>query len=83
MALPPGDVIAAPAGIIMYRPGGSKSEGDMRDDPLYKGLKKAGLFGGSTSAPFLSLKQGPGGPMLPGINMSCVSDRSCRGEVAR
>ncbi len=53
--LPPGDLHVAPAGLMMYRPGGAVSEDDMKDDPLYKALKRANLFGGFTSKPFARL----------------------------
>jgi hypothetical protein len=42
-----------PAGLIMYSPFGSTEE-QLKDDPLYRALKKANLFGGLTSRPFLS-----------------------------
>ena len=49
-----GEVLPIPAGVMMYRPGGAASEDELKDDPLYIALKKAGLFGGYTSQPFAS-----------------------------
>jgi hypothetical protein len=64
VALPPGiktyapeapreDKWFAPAGLIMFSPAGS-TEDQLKDDPLYRALKRANLFGGTTSRPFLS-----------------------------
>jgi hypothetical protein len=62
--LPPGEALAAPAGIVMYRPGGARSEEEMAADPLYRALKKANLFGGFAGIPFLSSEKLSLGPML-------------------
>lgn len=43
----------APAGLVMYSPLGS-NEDDLKDDPLYRALKAANLFGGTTNKPYLS-----------------------------
>lgn len=59
-----GETLAVPAGLVMYKPGGAKSEDDMKDDPLYSALKKANLFGGFTAGPFLSPESLSMGPML-------------------
>lgn len=59
-----GEMLPAPAGLVMYKPGGATNEADMKDDPLYRALKAANLFGGFTSSPFLSIEQ-PMGPRLP------------------
>jgi len=63
--LPAGEVLAPPAGIVMHSPGIGSSEEELKDDPLYRGLKKAGLYGGATSKPFASLELSPATPMLP------------------
>ena len=62
--MPPGETLAVPAGVLMHRPGGSKTNDDMKDDPLYIALNKAGLFGGTTGG-WLSRDAGPDGPKLP------------------
>lgn len=76
-ALPPGITIYAPeapredkwfapAGLIMFSPVGS-NEDQLKDDPLYRALKKADLFGGTTSKPFLSPDlRGPVPALIPG-----------------
>ncbi len=61
----PGEMLFVPVGIMMYMPGGSKDEKEMKDDPLYIALKKANLFGGFMAKPFSSPKLFPGAPMLP------------------
>lgn len=63
--LPSGDLLAAPAGVVMYKPGGAISEDDLKDDPLYKALEKAGLFGGFVAKPFATLSLSPNTPLLP------------------
>jgi hypothetical protein len=62
--LPPGDIIAVPAGLMMYSPKG-QSEGELKDDPVYKALKRANLFGGTTSQPFATLTLRPNTPLIP------------------
>jgi hypothetical protein len=42
---PRADKWYAPAGLIMYSPMGT-SEAALKDDPLYRALKRANLFGG-------------------------------------
>jgi len=56
----------APAGLIMYSPAG-QSEDQLKDDPLYRALKAANLFGGTTAQPFLSPEvRGPVPALIPG-----------------
>jgi hypothetical protein len=64
---PPADRWFAPAGLIMYSPLGSNIE-QLKDDPLYRALKAANLFGGTTGGPFLSpqLHGGRGPELLQG-----------------
>lgn len=50
---PRADKWFAPAGLLMYSPLGA-NEDQLGDDPLYRALKAAKLFGGTTSRPFLS-----------------------------
>jgi hypothetical protein len=58
----------APAGLVMYSPLG-QSEEQLKEDPLYRALKAANLFGGTTSRPFLSLQlRGPTPAEIPGYN---------------
>jgi len=58
----------APAGLIMYSPLGT-NEDTLKDDPLYRALKAANLFGGTTSRPFLSPQlRGPIPAVIPGYN---------------
>jgi len=72
-----GELLYVPAGVMMYRPGGAKSEDDMKDDPLYIALKKAKLFGGFTAGPFASTKLGPMGPQLdPRVHIVYVGQKS-------
>jgi hypothetical protein len=54
--LPTGEVFSAPAGVMMYSPSGRAGTGEepLKDDPLYIALKKANIFGGTTSRPFLT-----------------------------
>ena len=59
-----GEVPHVPPGVLMYKPGGATGEDELKDDPVYKALKKAKLFGGTASQPFASLERGPQGPML-------------------
>jgi hypothetical protein len=78
-ALPPGtttyvpeppneDKWFAPAGLIMFSPMGSTEE-QLKDDPLYRALKKANLFGGLASRPFLSPEvRGPTPALIPRYN---------------
>jgi hypothetical protein len=78
-ALPPGTTIFspepprddkwfAPAGLIMFSPLGSTEE-QLKDDPLYRALKKSNLFGGLTSKPFLSPDlRGPTPALISGYN---------------
>jgi hypothetical protein len=55
---PPGeDKWFAPAGLVMYSPAG-RTEEQLKDDPLYRTLKAANLFGGLAGQPFLSLDSG-------------------------
>jgi hypothetical protein len=62
---PPGeDKWFAPAGLLMYSPAG-QTEKELKDDPLYRTLKAANLFGGITGQPFLS--PNARGPMLPPV----------------
>ncbi|MGM5020165.1 hypothetical protein [Tardiphaga sp. 367_B4_N1_1] len=56
----------APAGMLMFSPLGS-NEDQLKDDPLYRALKRAGLFGGTTGKPFLSPDvRGPIPALIPG-----------------
>jgi hypothetical protein len=58
----------APAGLMMYSPLG-QSEDQLKNDPLYRALKAANLFGGTTSRPFLSPQiRGPVPTVIPGYN---------------
>jgi hypothetical protein len=61
----PGEVAPVPAGVMMYKPGGATAENDLKDDPVYKALKRANLFGGTAAQPFASVERGPLGPLLP------------------
>jgi hypothetical protein len=61
--LPPGDIFTAPAGLVMYSPKG-QGEGELKDDPVYKALKRANLFGGTTAKPFATLTLRPNTPEL-------------------
>ena len=55
----------APAGLVMYSPRGHTEE-QLKDDPLYRTLKSANLFGGFTSQPFLSPElRGPVPTVIP------------------
>jgi hypothetical protein len=47
----------------MYSPKGQREE-DLKDDPLYKALKRANLFGGITAKPFATLTLRPNTPPL-------------------
>jgi hypothetical protein len=60
-----GEIMPIPAGVLMYKPGGTTSEDELKNDPLYNALKRAHLFGGTAARPFASLERGPQGPMLP------------------
>jgi hypothetical protein len=65
---PPADKWFAPAGLIMYSPVGS-NEAQLKDDPLYRALKAANLFGGTTGSPFLSGElRGPIPAIIPGYS---------------
>jgi hypothetical protein len=58
----------APAGLVMYSPLG-QNEDQLKDDPLYRALKAANLFGGTTSRPFVSPQiRGPVPTLIPGYN---------------
>jgi hypothetical protein len=58
----------APAGLIMFSPLGS-NEDQLKHDPLYLALKRAGLFGGTTSKPFLSPDiRGPAPQLITGYS---------------
>ena len=61
----PGEIMPIPAGVLMYKPGGTIGEDELKNDPLYNALKKGHLFGGTAAQPFASLERGPQGPMLP------------------
>ena len=65
--LPPGDVFAAPAGLLIYAPSphGGNNEKDLKEDPLYKALTAARLFGGNASQPFATLTLSPSTPLIP------------------
>jgi hypothetical protein len=69
---PPEDKWWAPAGLMMYSPTGT-NEDTLKDDPLYRALKAANLFGGTTARPFISgsprpvLTGQPPVPVLPEI----------------
>jgi hypothetical protein len=55
----------APAGLMMYSPLGT-NEDQLQDDPLYRALKRASLFGGLASSPFLSPQlRGPTPSLIP------------------
>lgn len=53
-AMPPGEILPVSTGVMMYKPGGANSEDDLKGDPLYSALKKAGLFGGFAGKPIVS-----------------------------
>lgn len=57
----------APAGLIMYSPAGSTEE-QLKDDPLYRALKKANLFGGTMGSPFISGQPTWPLPIIQGYN---------------
>jgi len=58
----------APAGLIMYSPLGTNVD-ILKDDPLYRALKRANLFGGTTSGPFVSGQlRGPIPMLIHGYN---------------
>lgn len=62
---PPEDKWFTPAGLMIHKPG---DQNDLEQDPLYKALKKAGLYGGNTAEPLVSaepLRLLPGVPRLP------------------
>ena len=53
---------------MMFSPVGSNEE-QLKDDPLYRALKKANLFGGLAGKPFLSPEvRGPTPALIPGYN---------------
>lgn len=55
-------------GVAIYSPAGS-NEDQLKDDPLYRALKRANLFGGTASKPFLSLQlRGPDPGVISGYN---------------
>jgi hypothetical protein len=60
-SLPPGELLTPAPGLVMYSPNG-QSEEELKDDPLFLALKKARLFGGTTSKPFASFKVNPAKP---------------------
>jgi hypothetical protein len=68
---PRADKWYAPAGLLMYSPSGSTEE-QLKDDPLYRALKRSNLFGGTMGGPFVSGQpdwplptiQGYNGPVL-------------------
>lgn len=63
--LAPGETVTFPAGVGMHKVGGVNTEDGLLDDPLYRALKAASLFGGLTSKPFATLHLTPATPTLP------------------
>jgi hypothetical protein len=59
----------APAGLMMYSPLGA-NEDQLKDDPLYRALKRANLFGGTAARPFVSGR--PRGPTPASIQDTMV-----------
>jgi hypothetical protein len=65
---PPADRWFAPAGLMMYSPLGQNDD-QLKDDPLYRALKAANLFGGTAGRPFVSPQlRGPIPVEIPGYN---------------
>lgn len=58
----------APAGLMMYSPLGA-NEDQLKDDPLYRALKRANLFGGTMGKPFVSGQpRGPTPALIQGYD---------------
>lgn len=74
--MPPGEIVDFPAGVGMYMPGGSRSEDEMKDDPLYLALKKAGLYGGHTAFPKLNFRDPYGPQLLPSEHLVYVGQKA-------